>query len=110
MGRHSGMFQTRAERNCIGRFTGRVLVRENRFTTEEVIPDDGVESPNPIAPGNLLSFFICPAIIGDTYLVNAATSTRDFGSDFGFKTESVLTQIDVPQDRCAKCLIAGFHV
>ena len=78
--------------------------------SEKVIPDDGIEGPNPVAPGNLLSFFICPAIIGDTDLVYSATSTRHFGSDFGFKAESVFTQIDVPQDRCSKCLIARFHV
>src|SRR5205085_2798051 len=36
--------------------------------------------------------------------------TRDFGSDLGFETESVFTQIDVPHDRCSECLIASFHV
>lgn len=104
------MFQTRAERNRISRFTGRVLVRENWFTSEKVIPDDGIERPDSIAPGNLLSFFIGTAIVGDTDLLDAAASTRDFGGDLGFKAESVFTQIDVPQDHCAECLVAGFHI
>src|SRR5947208_11291321 len=106
------MLQARAQANSLGRFAQRILVRENGATTanKEVVFDDGVEGADSIAPGNFLSFFIGPAVVRDTDFVNPAAGAGYFGGYFGFESETVFAQINVPDNGSAKCLVTGFHV
>src|SRR6267143_7012787 len=72
--------------------------------------EDAADGGNPVLPGDFLPRFIVTAMIGDRYLVDAATELGHLGCELRLESEPVRTEAQPPQQIRPKDLVAGLHV
>ena len=78
---------------------------------EDIVLYYGVDGANAISPSDLLPFGVSSPVICDSDFEDSTTGSRsEFGSNFGFKSESILFDGDILDDLSSENLVAGFHV
>ena len=76
----------------------------------ETILEDEPERRHPVAPVDLFTFLVSPAIINDGDFIHAKTVASRLGGDLRLDTEPVRLQREDPQTLGGECFVAGFHV
>ena len=89
-------------------------MRRERFGQAQspvtVILDDGIECPKPVAPADLFSLGVCPAVVGDSYLINPRARPGNLCDKFRFNSEPVFLDCNTVQKFASKNFVTALHI